>query len=252
MARRRRRPVQEGSAAKALDEIESAGDRIVLWLGEYQRSILIVAAGILVLAGGWGYVSGSRETASSAADTALSEVQQGYRLAMGADPGGIDIPEPANVEAAREIRQDFSARYEAVAEAHAGTGPGAVAYLEAGKLRQALGETEAAVSAYEAGIASLPADDALRGFLWSRLGSVYEQDAQWPSAAIAYGNAGSTPNYAIRGDAMASAIRAYIHAGEPSAALSVADELARAESDYVLPGSLQAQIDELRSAAALD
>jgi len=249
LARRRRRPVQEGSAAKALDEIESAGDRIVLWLGENQRSILVVAAVILIVAGGWGYVSGSRETASSEADTALSEVQQGYRLAMGADPGGIEIPEPANQEAAREIRQDFSARYEAVAEAHAGTGPGAVAYLEAGKLRQALGETGAAVSAYEAGIASLPADDALRGFLWSRLGSVYEQDEQWPSAAIAYANAGSTPNYAIRGDAIASAIRAYIHAGEPSAALSLADELARTEADYMLSGSLQAQVEELRSAA---
>jgi tetratricopeptide (TPR) repeat protein len=212
----------------------------------------LAAAGILVLAGGWGYVASSQETASSEADTALSKVQQGYRLAMGADPGGIEIPEPANLEAAREIRADFSARYAAVAEAHAGTGPGAVAYLEAGKLRQALGENDAAVGAYEAGLDSLPADDALRGFLWSRLGSVYEQDQQWSSAASAYANAGATADYAIRGDAMAGAIRAYIHAGEPSAALAQADKLARAEPDFALPGFLQAQVDELRSVAAQD
>ncbi|MCS5638541.1 MAG: hypothetical protein NZ990_18660 [Myxococcota bacterium] len=249
---RRRRPVQEGSAAKALDEIESAGDRLVLWLGENQRAILVAAAGILVLAGGWGYMARSQDVASSAADAALSEVQQGYRLAMGADPGGIEIPEPANLAAAREIREDFSARYAAVAEAHAGTGPGAVAYLEAGKLRQALGETDAAVGAYQAGLDSLPEDDPLRGFLWSRLGSVYEQEQQWPSAATAYANAGATANYAIRGDAMAGAIRAYIHAGEPSAALAQADELARTAPDFVLPGFLQAQVDELRSVAALD
>jgi len=252
LARRRRKPVQEGSATKTLDEIETAGDRLVFWLGENQQSILLVAAAILVVAGGWGYLSGNREAASSEADTALSEVQQGFRQAMGADPGAIDIPEPANLEAAREIRQDFSARYEAVAAAHAGTGPGAVAYLEAGKLRQSLGETQAAVSAYEAGIDSLPADDGLRGFLWSRLGSVYEQQEQWSDAAAAYANAGSTPNYAIRGDAMASAIRAYIHAGEADAALSMANELARTESDYILPGALQARLDELRSAGSLN
>ena len=246
---RRRRPKQEGSATQTLDGIESAGDRIVIWLGENQRPILAAAAGILVLAGGWGYMSSSRAAAAESADAALSEVQGAYRVAMGASVGGIVIPEPANAEAAREIRTDFSTRYAAVGEAHSGTGPGAVAFLEAGKLQQALGDFEAAEAAYQAGLGSLDEGDALRGFLWTRMGSVYEASDRWAEAASVYAQAGQLEDYALSAGATASAIRAYIHAGQPSAALGLADELARRAPDFALPEFLQARVDELRVAA---
>ncbi len=246
MARRRRVPTHEGSAAKALDEIESAGDRVVIWLAEKQWILLALAVTILLVTGVWAYLSSTAEESTSAADTALSEAQIGYRLAMGATPGGVTIPEPANPEVARQIRQDFAARFTEVGEAHVGTAPGAVAFLEAGKLQQALGETEAAIASYEAGVDSLPADDALRGFLWSRLGSVYEESGSWAEAAAVYAKAGALTRYAIHAGATASAIRAYIRSGEPSSALELADELGRTEPDFQLPEFLQAQIDELR------
>ena len=249
---RRRRPTQEGSATKTLDELESAGDRIVLWLGEHQRELLAGAAGLLLLAGGWGYMASSGQEVADQADTALSEVQSGYRLAMGASPGSVTIPEPANAEAATKIREDFSARYAVVGEAYPGTGAGAVAFLEVGKLEQALGDADAALAAYQAGIDSLGENDALRGFLWSRMGSVYEEDGRWSEAAEAYANAGALKTYAIHAGAMAAAIRAYIHAGETTAALGAAEELARTEPDFTLPQFLQAQVDELRLSAALN
>ncbi len=249
---RRRRPTVEGSATKTLDELESAGDRIVLWLAENQRALISIAVGILLVAGGWGYVSTTARESSDQADTALSEVQNGYRLAMGAAPGSVSIPEPANPDAAREIREDYTARYAEVGEAHAGSGPGGVAYLESGKLQQALGDYEAAVVAYRAGVDSLPEEDALRGFLWSRMGSAYEQSEQWAEAAAAYAMAGALQRYALRAGAQADAIRAYIHAGETSTALGAADVLARAEPDFALPEFLQSRLDELRIAAVSD
>ncbi|HIL02530.1 MAG TPA: hypothetical protein EYG06_10605 [Myxococcales bacterium] len=252
MARRNRKPIAEGSATKTLDEIESAGDRLVFWLAENQRPILAAAAGILIVAGGWGYVSSSTEEANSQADTALSEVQTEYRLAMGAAPGSISIPELANPEAAREIREEYIERYTAVGAAHAGSGPGGVAFLEAGRLHQALGDSEAAVMSYQAGLDSLSDGDALRGFLWSRLGSVYEQAEQWAEAANAYTQASTTANYALQAGDRAAAIRAYIHAGEPSAALGMADELVRSEPNFTLPKFLQAQLDELRVGTTSD
>lgn len=249
---RRRRPTQEGSATKTLDELESAGDRLTLWLGEHQRELLAGAVGLLLLAGGWGYMATTGQEQADQADTALSEVQTGYRVAMGADPGSVVVPEPANAEAARDIRNQFSARFAEIGEAYPGTAAGAVAFLETGKLQQALGDADAAIAAYQAGIDSLGENDALRGFLWSRMGSVYEAEGRWSEAAGAYAKAGGLKSYAIHAGAMASAIRAYIHAGEPTAALGAADELARTEPDFVLPQFLQAQIDELRLATALN
>ena len=146
----------------------------------------------------------------------------------------------------RDIRDEFSARFVGVGEAYPGTAAGAVAFLEAGKLEQALGDVDAAIAAYQAGIDSLGENDALRGFLWSRMGSVYEAEGRWSEAAAVYTKAGGLRSYALHAGAMAAAIRAYIHAGEPTAALGAADELARTEADYLLPGSLQAQVEELR------
>ena len=218
---------------------------MVFWLAENQRPILTAMVGILIVAGGWGYVSSSTEEANSQADTALSEVQTEYRLAMGAAPGSISTPEPANPEAAREIREEYIERYTAV-------GPGGVAFLEAGRLHQALGDSEAAVMSYQVGLDSLPDGNALRGFLWSRLGSVYEQTEQWAEAANAYTQASTTANYALQSGDRAAAIRAYIHAGEPSAALGMADELVRSEPNFTLPKFLQAQLDELRVGTTSD
>jgi len=222
---------------------------MVLWLAENQNVLIAIAVGILVVAGGWGYMSTVEQETTDQADTALSEVQNGYRLAMGAAPGSVSIPEPANPEAAREIRADYTARYAAVGEAYAGSGPGAVAFLEAGKLQQTLGDIDAAIAAYRAGIDSLPEKEALRGFLWSRMGSAYEQAQQWEAAAEAYAKAGELQNYALHAGAQADAIRAYIHAGETRAALSAAEALGRAQPDFSLPEFLQAQLDELRIAA---
>ena len=224
----------------------------MLWLGEHQRQLLAGAVGLLLLAGGWGYMANSGQEQADEADTALSEVQSGYRVAMGASPGSVAIPEPANAEVAREVREEFSALYAGVGEAYPGTGAGAVAFLEAGKLQQALGDAEAAVAAYHAGVDSLGENDALRGFLWSRMGSVYEDSGRWSEAAEAYAKAGALKAYAIHAGATAAAIRAYIHAGEPTAALGAADELARSDPDFTLPQFLQAQVDELRLAAALN
>ena len=247
---RRRRPTQEGSAAKTLDEIESAGDRFVVWLAE-NRFILAAAAGvILLLAGSWGYMSTSSQETSSAADAALGAAQTEFRVAMGGSPGEVTIPEPANPETARLIREEYAERFAQLGQEHSGTGAGAVAFLEAGKIQQALGNGQGAIAAYTAGLDSLPAADALRGFLWSRLGSAYEDDGQWADAAEVYAKAGGLKGYAIHAGATAAAIRAYIHAGQPSAALALADQLQADEPDFVLTESLRAEVAELRFAAA--
>ena len=81
------------------------------------------------------------------------------------------------------------------------------------------------------------------------MGSVYEASDRWAEAASVYARAGRLDNYAVSAGATASAIRAYIHAGQPSDALGLADELALRAPDFALPQFLQAQVDELRMTA---
>ena len=137
-------------AGDALRELEQTGDRVADWAARNAALILGAIAAILVIAAGAGlYVQHGSNARDQAAD-ALALATSQYRMAMGADPNGGPVPEPANPELAERTRTKFVERFTAVARDHEGTSAGIVAWLEAGKLQTELGRLDDAVVSFSA------------------------------------------------------------------------------------------------------
>ena len=244
MARRNRPKPQPNSAAQTLDIIETRGDRLAEWIAENPVPIIATGIGILALAGVWAFFSQEDNEADLAAATQLSATQTAYRSAMGANANSIDIPEPANPAAARSIREEAILNYDRVTADHPNTVAAALAQLQAGKLEQDLGNSQAAEEHYQAGLGLVPAGNALSAFFWIRLASLAEAQADWTGAAAAYVEASTTPGYALQHAAQVDAIRCYLEAGDASAAQTIRDQLTTQAPDLQLPPHLVAQLAE--------
>jgi len=243
LARKKRQPE---SAAHTLDDIEGLGDRLAVWVGENAMLILSLAAGILIVAAIWGFSVQRMREAESASGAALAIALGDYRTAMGATPGSIEIAEPANPETGRRVRSEFVERFEQVAAEHAGTPAGALALLEAGKLQQTLGDTQAAAASYQRGADSVSDAEPVRGFLLMRLGSVHETEGAWAEAGGAYVSAGQISEFPLRYEALADAARSYARAGDRTRALDAFAQLESEAPGYKVVPYVEAQIAELR------
>ena len=71
------------SATETLDQLESLGDRVGNWIAENAVFLLAGAALILVLAGGYGFVSSRQDEARQEASAALAQVEGAYLRDMG-------------------------------------------------------------------------------------------------------------------------------------------------------------------------
>ena len=247
MARRNRPKQQPNSAAQTLDVLESRGDRLARWIGENPLPILAVGITILVIAGIWAVLNQDDNEADLAAAADLSAARVAYMSAMGANPNSIEIPEPANPQAAQSIREEAVLDFDRVSADHPATVAAALAQLEAGKLEQTLGQFEAARLHYEAGLENVPAGNTLGAFFWIRLGSVAEAQAQWSQAADAYKQAAEMPDYPIRVAAMLDAIRCYLEAGDRPAAQAMAQQVASIGPEFQIPAHIQSQLAELNA-----
>ena len=106
------------TAARTLADLEATGDRLAEWSSQHAATILAVIAAVLVAAAGIGFYAQHRSAGRRAAANALALASSEYRQAMGADPLGGAIPEPANAEVAAETREQFSQRFVTVAGNH--------------------------------------------------------------------------------------------------------------------------------------
>lgn len=232
--------------AETLREIEESGNRVAEWASENAARILGVIAAILVLAGGVGlYTQGQESTRDAAAD-ALAIATSQYRQAMGADPIGGPIPEPANPEVGERTRTEFAERFASVANAHAGTTAAAVAWLETGHLQAELGRLEAAAESFGR------ARDEAKGSAIEALGSVRlaglaEDRADFAAAAEAYETAAAVEAYALRANALADAARCWAAAGDDSRALGVFQRLEAGFPEANVAPQIEALIAELRA-----
>lgn len=246
MARKKRRSQLE-SAAETLDQIESKGDRLIEWVGENPMVILGTALVILLVAGVWGFTAQKREADRDASAAALAQVQGDYRVAMGATPGSLQIPEPANPETGRRAREDYVAKYLEVAETYPGTTVAALALLDAGGLQQELGRNEEARGSFERALREAPPDALVRPFLLTRLAALHGVDGQWAKAAEAYEQASNAADYPLRYEALADAARAYAEAGDAPRALAAYARIQSDAPNYRLAPHLEARMSELRS-----
>ncbi|MBB84881.1 MAG: hypothetical protein CL931_13820 [Deltaproteobacteria bacterium] len=232
--------------SETLREIEESGDRVAEWASENATMILGVIAAILVIAGGAGlYVQGKQNTRDEAAD-ALAIATSQFRTAMGADPIGGPIPEPANPEVATRTRSEYAERFASIAAEHAGTTAAAVAWLETGQLQTQLGRLEAAAESFGR------ARDEAKGSAIEALGSVRlaglaEGREDFAVAAGSYERAAAVAAYPLRANALGDATRCWAASGDTEKALATFDRLEGEFPDANVPPQVAALIAELRS-----
>ncbi len=233
--------------AETLRGLEESGDRVAEWASENAALILGVIAAALAIAAGVGiYVQAGVNSRDSAAD-ALAIATSQYRQAMGADPIAGPIPEPANPEFGEKTRSEYIDRFAHVANEHAGTTSGALAWLEAGHLQTELGRLEAAAESFG------HARDDARGTSIAALGSIRlahlaEERGDARSAAESYEAAAAVETYPLRAGALADAARCWAEAGAPDRALAAFQRLETEHPDEVIPPQIASLIGELRLA----
>lgn len=246
MARKKHLPE---SAGETLDQIESRGDQIVEWVSTNPMLVMGTALALLVVAGAWGLTRSSMESSRNESAAALSRIQGDYRVAMGATPGTVEIPEPANPETARTVRTEYLEKYLEMAGDYEGSVAAALALLEAGRIQRALGEGDGAIETFERAVGQLDEASPVRALLQASIGATHEAAGRWSQAAEAYEAAASVANYPLRYEALADASRSYAHAGNDAKAIEIYAAIESEAPDYRIPPYLEARIGELRGNA---
>jgi tetratricopeptide (TPR) repeat protein len=239
------------SAAKALDEIQHKGDDLAEWIGQNPIPILGAGVGILALAAGIGFFISYQDDQRLEASSALAEVRLDYRSSMGALPGDLDIPEPANAETARQTRSEHVALFKAVAEEYDGDIVGSMALLEAGSLEEQLGEREAAIETWQQAVSSLEPDTALRAIVLNRIAGAHEAQGDYAAAAARYAEAAEIHAYPLRYVALVNAARCLAEAGDVEAAVAAYERVEVENPDLRIPAHTAARMRELRAANSL-
>lgn len=236
--------------ASSLPDIEGVVDRAARWVGENPGPFLGAIALVLALTGGIATARWWSERGTLAASEAVADVRAGFLNAMGAPAGVMTFTEPANPETGHRARQEYAARFAEVAAAHRGTAAAVEAWIEAGNLREQLGESDAALEALQRAVTEAPSGSPLRGLALARLASSYEGRGASRDAAASYEEAAGIAAFPLRHFAMADAARTYAIAGEHDRAVALADRVASEAPDLELPEPLRARLEELRASRA--
>jgi tetratricopeptide (TPR) repeat protein len=242
------RKAKHPDPAETIAEIESLGERAIEWVGENAKAVLSVVVICLLLAGAYGYFDGVKKRRENAASEALAEIRDGYLMAMGASPGALEVPEPANPAAAEPVRREYSERFGAVAQEYPGTAGAAIARLEQGNLVAAAGNEAGAIEIWRSAIARLSGSSPLAGVLHQRIGQALENAGDWEAAAQAYEAAAAIDAFTFRHWTMAEAARCYLLANQPEKALEHAARLESEAPDLQLPDYLRVRLRELSAA----
>jgi tetratricopeptide (TPR) repeat protein len=240
------------SIAHTLDELESRGDRLTSWILENPRIVLGTGLVILVAGGAFGILRSQQEGSLEAATAALGAAQLEYRKAMGAPTDGVDVPEPANPETAKRVREEYAARFGEIAREHPGTAGGALAAMEAGTLLEQLGSVEDALATWSESVASLASDQTIRALIELRIAGAYEAQARWIEAGEAFERAADVTGYPLRQSARADAARCYAEGGEVERALAAFARVKSEDPDVFIPEHLNARLLELAAGQRLN
>jgi len=233
--------------AEAAPDIGNALDRASHWVTENPAAFLLIVGLILALTGAFGIARWWGERGELRASEAVAGVRAGFLKAMGAPPGASSFTEPANAETARKAREEAAAGFAKVAEEHRGTAAAVEAWLEAGNLREQLGDRDAALEAWKQAVADAPAGTALRGLALERLATGYESKGAFAEAGAAHEEAANIASFPLRHYAMADAARSFAAAGDRDRAVALADRVVSEAPDLDLPDHVRSRLDELRA-----
>jgi hypothetical protein len=231
-------------ATETLHEIESVFDRLARWASENPALLLASTAAILLGAASLGGYNAWRSRHEAKASADVAAIQGAYLRAMGAKPGQLDVPEPANAEAAAKTRREYATQLLDAADRLSGTRAAVSARLEAGTLEAELGDREAALATWRAAADAAPRRSALEALVRTRLAAGLENAGDAAGAAEAYLAAGQVKDYPGRVLALGDAARCFAEAGQSDRALEVFSGLSDAEKSK-LPVYVAARLTEL-------
>ena len=232
-------------AGETLDEIQSAADRLGAFLQANLRVVAIAIALLLVVAGAVSLFLTLRKKADGEASIALSDARADYLEAMGAPPGSLEVPELANPEAAKRIREEYVARYNEIADAHTGTVSGALARLEVAELQMRANENDKALETLRQARAQAPSRPALQGVILQQEAQVLEQAERFAEAADLHEQAANLEGYPLNDYALADAARCRVVAGELDSARALYARLDAEAPELQLPDYQRMQRREL-------
>ncbi len=231
--------------ADTLEELEGLTQRLAAWIETHWKRAAAVAAVALAAAAVAGGITSWRRQRVDEASATVAELRRDYVVAMGGQPGDVEVPEPANPERAEQVRDEFVARFAETGRRYEGTAPGAVALLEAGEIYIALGAPGEALALWEEGARGLPEQSVLRALLLERTAPLLEAEDRFDDAARAYEAAASIEAYPLRYLALAEAARCWLEAATPDRALAIYQRFEREAPDFEIPAHIEGPLREL-------
>ncbi len=245
--KKKNKPQQE-SAAEALDEIEHRGDDLYEWIIANPMPILAGGGIVLALAAIWGFASSGMDSSRLSASSDIAEAKNEYRVAMGGRYGGsLDVPEPANPQAARETREEYVGRFQALADEHAGSEMGSYALVQVGTLQAELDDVDAALASFQKALEPYAANHAMRGILFERIALLHERKGDLDAAAQAHVDASAITRYPLRYFALVNAARTQAEAGKTDEAIATFDRISAEAPDLQIPEHTQSMLLELKA-----
>jgi hypothetical protein len=231
-------------ATETLHEIESIFDRTASFVAHNPVIVLSVLAVTLSAAAATGGYRAWRADRNAKASAEIATIETEYLRAMGAAPGQVEVPEPANAEAAAATRREYATRLSEAAERLGGSHAAVTARMRAGQLRAELGEHGAALADWRAAVDAAPEGSALEALARVRLGAGLENAGDAAGAAEAYLAAGRTMDFPGRVLALGDAARNLADAGQPERAVEIFRGLTEEEVEQ-LPVHVAARLREL-------
>lgn len=232
-----------------LDDLNSYADHLRDWIAAHPGPVIAAGVAILGIAAA---ASGAHWWVSKRADrasAAIAAVERDYRTAMGAQPGAVEVPEPANPETARNTRMEYGEKLLAVAREHGGAAA-RIGSLSAADLFARAGASDRAAEAVDAALQGIASDDPVRGLALRRRASILEAGGKYADAASAYLEAAEVPGFALRTWSRADAARCLVDAGDRPRAIEIARALESEPDAAALPPHLGALLAGLRASAA--
>jgi tetratricopeptide (TPR) repeat protein len=230
-----------------IQEFESGAERLAEWISRHLVPVIAGVVLVLAVAGAWGGWRSWTRSQEEAASNALHRTRTAYLKALGAPPTALEDPELANPQAAQAIREEYLAKFRAVADEHRGTVAGTLALFETADLLEKLGREGEMADAWQAALDGAAGNPALEGLLLRRVADVEEARGNWAAAAAAQERAGDLEGFPLRHWALLDAARCYAAAGDPARALALFDRVSTEAPDLPVPVHLRVQFRELRA-----
>ncbi len=236
---------ESAPASETLEEIESVFDRVANWVSSNPIMFLLAIGGVLAVAAGYGFFEQSRHSRALEASEAVASAQHDYFQASGSAPGAFVETEPANPEAAKELRERYLEQFLALAEEHSGSIAGMQAGFEAADIAARLEGPEAALELLRKARAEVPRGSAFEGVAALRIATALESLGRWKEAGDMYAEAADVPGFPGRAHALAEAARCMLEAGDEPGARALYSTLGAEAPDHPLAPYIQARLDRL-------